>query len=423
MKLNLNNFEKSLIAEISLKFEIDTLEYIDELDRLVDGMSNLKGTLKRGKLRHRNRKEIHRIQSAIEAVRFIKRKSERRIAKKQMLTEGGAKVPHENQANLDPNVVTQSVSLYEDLMRLFNEYLSSIEKTHIKLVKPVGSTAYYKEDLEQDSKVVYGDIDYLVSLPSAQSKDSLGNERKDQASIEREYTKHFLDFLRSSAPKYVDLELTGDISPTMVILTLGDGKKVQVDLIATVDKYTKWMETRWVPERGIKGYIAGNLYKALGDTLLLTIGDQGVLARIKDGKRVSSKNRGKNVTFTQVSTSPKTFFKDIVSYISGDSAIISPNLTLSQGMNPDMILISDIAKGILNIAENLQNNNSLPVRFSNSSEMLEEVLARFKIAIDASVEKKAKGTASGNKMSKEKINKLVKMNAEQYNNVKNEFNL
>jgi len=55
--------------------------------------------------------------------------------------------------------------------------------------------------------------------------------------------------------------------------------------------------------------------------------------------------------------------------------------------------------------------------------MLEEVLARFKIALDSSVAKKAKGTASGGKMTEDNINKLVKMNAEQYNNVKNEFNL
>ena len=51
--------------------------------------------------------------------------------------------------------------------------------------------------------------------------------------------------------------------------------------------------------------------------------------------------------------------------------------------------------------------------------MLEEVLARFKLNLDASVEKKSKNQ----NMTQEKLAKLVKMNSEQYNNVKNSFNL
>ena len=423
MKLNLKKFETALIKEISLKFEADTEEYLHELEDLIDSMSNLKSTLRKGKDRHKNRKEMHRIQSAIEAVRFLKRRSERNISKKQMLSEGGAKIPTDKKASLDPEVVTKTVALYGDLIRLFNEYLDSIEKPGVKLVRPVGSTAYYQEDLEQDSQIVYGDIDYLVSIPFIQDKENLGQSRKDQASVEREYTGHFLNFLKSSAPDYVDVELTGEVSPTMVILTLDNQKKVQVDLIPTIDEYSQWMETRWVPERGVKGYVSGNLYKSLGDTLLLTIGDQGVLARIKDGQRVSSKNRGRDVSFVQVSTNPLTFFKDIAEYMIEDGGSISQELEDTPGMNPERILISDIAKGIFHIAANLESNNALPERFTTSAEMLEEVLARFKIALDSSVAKKAKGTASGGKMTEDNINKLVKMNAEQYNNVKNEFNL
>ena len=207
----------------------------------------------------------------------------------------------------------------------------------------------------------------------------------------------------------------------MVVLTLPDGKKVQVDLIATVPKYRDWMLTRWVPERGVKGYVGGNLYKALGDILMLSIGDQGVLARTRDGKRVPSNRRGKDVQFTQVSKDPMTFFKDIVVYLAGDGAVLTSDLEENPGMNPSDIKIADIASGIKKIAINLESNSALPDGISDANQMLTKVLERFKSLLAGSVSKKAKPTSDGSKISDEKLNKLVKMNAEQYNNVENLF--
>ena len=420
MKINLSEFESYLLSEVSLKHEADTDEYIRELDDLIVSMRNLKDSLGRGPERLKHRKERHRLQGAIEAVRFLKRASERRLKKKDLLSEGGAKIPPGQGASLTPEVVVQASELYKGLIEDFNQYLSSKDLRPVKAIKPVGSTAYYREDLEEDSDVIYGDIDFLVSLPPADGGEDFGVSRKSQAAIKRNYEKEFLNFLKASPPGFVDVPLTGESSPTMVIINLDSGKKVQVDLIATTDRYEDWMQVRWVPERGVKGYVGGNLYKAFGDTLTLTIGDQGVIARIKDGNRVSSKQRGKDVKFIQVSSNPSTFFKDIVDYLVGAKEFeITQGLADSQGIAPDNITISGIADGIRAVAETLQGNGALPEKFNNSVEMLEEVLARFKLNLDASVEKKSKNQ----NMTEEKLTKLVKMNSEQYNNVKNSFNL
>ena len=428
MKITAGQFKRVLLSEINLTYEADTPEYINELDVLIDSMKSLKKSLRKGPNRLKHRKEMHRLQSAIEAVRFLKSKSERNFTRNQLISEGGKKVqnlPPDQRATLDPNIVTQAVTLYKDLMNEFNDYLSSRGMDRVIPDKPVGSTYYYQEDLEQGSDVIYGDIDYLVVLPPVMESD-LSSMRKDQAKTQRDYNAAFLDFLRSSPPHYVDVPLTGEVSPTMVVVELGDGKKIQIDLIATIPKYKEWMLTRWVPERGVKGYIGGNLYKAFGDSLTLTLGAQGVLSRILDGERVSSNKRGDDIEFIQVSVNPSTFFKDIVDYLAGEGADLSEDLQSFPGMDPDNILISDIAKGIKRVAENLEANSALPEKFSSSVEMLEEVLARFKLLTDASVEKKARGTEEEDHASEEKINmlnKLVKMNSEQYNNVKNEFNL
>jgi len=423
MQLTRSKLRKLILNEISFMYETETEEHINELEELIDSITNLKKTLRKGKDRIGHRKESARLQSAIEAIRYLKRKSERGLTKNQMLSEGGRKVPDSQRAKLTPEVVTQAVSLYNDLIELFNSYLAGLGKDPVNPIRPVGSTYYYQEDLESNSDIIYGDVDYLVSLPAPQSDINLGEFRKEQSRIEREYTELFLNFLRDTPPSYVDVKLTGDVSPTMVIVKLSDGKKIQIDLIATSPRYEDWMQTRWVPEKGIKGYVGGNLYKSFGDTLLLTIGDQGVLARIKDGERVSSRKRGKDVQFIQISSNPSTLFKDIALYLIGDNATLSEDLLSFPGMNRENILTSDIAKGIRRVAENLESNSSLPDRFVNSVEMLEEVLARFKIALDKTIEKKSKPSSAGETIPEEKINKLVKMNEGQYNSVRNEFGL
>lgn len=419
MKIGRRKLERIILREISLKHKADSEEYINELDELISSIGNLKNSLKtRSKSNRHYRKEAARLQSAIEAVRYLKRKSVR--TREKMLSEGGAKVPSSQSAQLVPQVVVQATEIYKDLMEKFNQFLLSKSLRPVNLIKPVGSTAYYQEDLAEDSDTVYGDIDYLVSIPSADGGENLSQSRKSQSSLNRQYENEFLNFLKSNPPQYVDVELTGEKSPTMVIINLNDGKKVQVDLIATTEKYEDWMQVRWVPERGVKGYIGGNLYKAFGDVLTLTIGDEGIIARIKDGERVTSKNRGKEVSFIQVSSNPSTFFKDIIDYLAGtNNAVISQDLDSSPGIKHDDIKISGIANGIRMVSENLESNGILPERFSTHKEMLEEVLARFKLNLDASIEKKAKNA----NMSDEKLNKLVKMNAEQYNNVKNKLNL
>ena len=423
MKLNVGYFEKCLLREVDFKNEAGTQEYINEIDRLINDMISLKNSLRSGKKRHFNRKESSKIQGAVEALRFLKRKAQRDLDR-QILSEGGKKISHlpkSQRASLSPEVVTQAVTLYKSLMEDFNRFLKRKGKSPVSPDKPVGSTYYYQDDLMDDTDVVYGDIDYLVVLPPPEDSSSLGKTRRDHAAIKRDYESEFLQFLKSSAPDYVDVELTGETSPTMVVVEIQDGRKIQIDLIATIPRYRDWMLTRWVPERGVKGYVGGNLYKAIGDVLGLSISDQGVLARLKDGKRVSSKTRGKDVEFVQVSSNPRTFFKDIVLYLAGENASIAEDLNSFPGMDPENILIVDIAKGVKRVAENLENNGSLPEGVGTSGEMLRVVLSKFSEALSASVAKKAKPNSEGGKITDEKLNALVKMNAEQYNNVENEF--
>ena len=55
--------------------------YLNEIDRLIDEISLIKKSLRSGVERHKFRKESHRLQSAIEALRFLKRTAKRKREK------------------------------------------------------------------------------------------------------------------------------------------------------------------------------------------------------------------------------------------------------------------------------------------------------------------------------------------------------
>ncbi len=51
--------------------------HVEDLENLIRELQRVKHSLRKGPDRHRNRKEMHRIQSAVEALRFLKRRAEK----------------------------------------------------------------------------------------------------------------------------------------------------------------------------------------------------------------------------------------------------------------------------------------------------------------------------------------------------------
>ena len=67
--------------------EYGSEEHVDELGALIVELQRVKQTLKSGPDRHKNRKEIDRIQKAIEAMRFLKRKAKRQFDRNLLVTD------------------------------------------------------------------------------------------------------------------------------------------------------------------------------------------------------------------------------------------------------------------------------------------------------------------------------------------------
>jgi len=269
-----------------------------------------------------------------------------------LLNEGGIK-SSKTDAGLTPEVVIRAIDVYNRVIADFNSWLSNMGEMPIRSVKPVGSVSYAQRDLQDKQGVIYGDVDYLVEFPMpASTKGNYTEVRKLENLTKRKYRNLFSKFLTSSdvTPEIdVDETLKDGGDPLMVILEAHPGILVQVDTVITFPDYSDWMSVRYTPQRGLKGYTMGKLYKALGDIFPVSIGTEGVIARTREGKLVSSRVR-KGVEMQVVSKSPKTFLIDLARYVAGDSEMpIHPDLLSHGGMTGEVTL-QKLAKGIKGFA-------------------------------------------------------------------------
>lgn len=328
------------------------------------------------------------------------------------LREGGLKLSPEHRSELNPQTVIEAEKKYLKFITDFNNWLQNKGYEPLDPVGLTGSSVYAPKDINDKDRqsVTYGDIDYLVSFPVEYTSPDLTSRRKEESETVRKYTDLIEEYLRSMKPAQVDVDKTLKSNPLMIIIKLPNGGFVQVDTVVTHPPYQEWMRGRYTPERGVKGYVTGNLYKALGDYFTLTIGTEGVLVRYKDGSRVSSKVRS-GVKFKSVSTNFQTFLLDIARYIAGSDITPDPLLRQFPGLDPESVSVSSLARGIVGLARTLESEGIL-----TASEMLTRIYESFVSGMEENV---------GRKLSKDitqaQQEKMLKINQEQSKIVKDIF--
>jgi len=295
---------------------------------------------------------------------------------------GGLKLLPEHRRDLTPSLVREAGSVYREFLKGFNDWLCSRDKAPLEPIRPTGSSTHAERDIVDRPGATYGDIDYLVSFPVNYVGNDLNERRKREAAAVREYTHLLTEYLTAVRPPMVDVDLTACGTPFMIIVKVLSGGLAQVDTVITHPAYSEWMKGRYTPERGTKGYVTGNLYKALGDYLILTIGTEGVIARLKDGQRVSSKFRA-GVTCHPISTDFRNFLRDIADYVIEGTYAADPLLEQHPGLNPDDVNISELAYGIVGLARTMERAGDV-----DSAEMLTTIHQSFVEGMDENVGRK-----------------------------------
>jgi len=408
----LRNLIRETVSSLNEKkqHEYGSVGHINELDNLIDELMNLKHSLRKGPSRLKYRKEMHRLQDAIGAIRYLKNVARREGIKKGLLSEGGLKAPGlTGSVNLDPSTVSDAIKSYSSAIEMWNAHLSSKNLDPVTLIGPVGSSAYYGSDPPETS---YGDVDYLVSFP-IQTDDTMSQDdiRARENEVKRQYEGELRTFLNQShdVERYVNTEASNRGSPYLLIVKLPDGRHVQVDTIITFPTYSQpsgeqsdsqWMPARWTPERGLKGYTIGNLYTALGNYFNMSIGDRGVTAKMRSGERVPSRMR-KGTKLSSISKNIRTFLIDIARELGGDDIVENELLLRYPGMNPENIKIKDLAAGIAGLALTLADNKII----NSHDKMLRDILDLYESGLRKNVDSKL---SMG--LSSEKYDNLLKLN-------------
>lgn len=339
----------------------------------------------------------------------IKLRELRSLIRNSLIKEGGLKLPQEKRRDLTPSLVKRTAATYIDFIHSWNAWLAGRGEVPVKPVGLSGSSTYADMDLKDNPDQIYGDVDYLVSFPVSYTSGEFANKRKANAETEKKYSSLLAQFISTTKPKQLDPELSLSGSPLQVIVDLGNDVLVQVDTTITHPEAENWMKGRYTPERGVKGYVTGKLYKALGDYLGLTIGTEGVLVRTKDGKRVLGNVRA-GVDIRRISTNFQTFLLDIAGYLAPE---VEPNTFLSKypGLQHDNVNITDLALGIVGLAKTLDEAG-----LYREEELLASVLANFEEGLADAVDTKV-----ARNINPEKQAKLLQLNDEQLQRVQRVF--
>lgn len=238
---------------------------------------------------------------------------------KEMFSEGGWRSTATQSTIITPKKVSNILSTMNKFVSEFNAYsnLPPIESNG-----PVGSAMYYKQDLKKDD-VEYGDIDIQIILPEE------SNDRTSQLASNKKYSEKIIQFIQEKKPSYIYPNFQDkDFGTGYLIFNVG-GEKIQVDLVLSYKVSSEWTKIRTTPEKGLKGFVTGNLLSALSDALNVVLGSNtNPYINTIDGKVASSliKTNAKPVFF-----SPNQVFLDILKFYGNLAGVSKVNSSVLQG--------------------------------------------------------------------------------------------
>jgi hypothetical protein len=291
------------------------------------------------------------------------------------LNEGGWTSKKTQSTRVTPEVLKKADVYVQKMIQDFAQWLKSTypDSAPLIAVRPVGSGIYYEKDLEEAPEKVYGDIDYLIQYPVfADAVD----KRKAETQAVRWYNQQLFNFLADTTYPGVVIEESKGAEGGSAVLIVEVEKDIyiQVDMVVTHEEYSGWALDRFTPIRNIKGFVSGNLYSAMADTLMISMGDRGARAKLQSGALVPFKTR-KDVEEVAISLDFKTLFTDILQFFCKMKGV-APIETAVPGINTGNLSLGAIANGISSLVDALDRNGLLDgktLSYTNPADMKAQI--------------------------------------------------
>jgi hypothetical protein len=317
----------------------------------------------------------------------------------QFLFEGGWATAKTQGTVITPNVIAEIVKLMKDLTTKFNQHLEKEALPPLDFTQPIGSGTWWSDDLQNHPDKTYGDVDYMVAYPTL--KISGKGEREDEVATVKLYNKTLLDWLDSSKLSYIDPKETREISSdssVKLLMILNEDQYIQIDLVVTHTEYKEWSIFRYIPERNVKGFVMGNMYKSFSNLLELSIQPRGVRAKFINDVMVPYSKR-KGAIEKLISLSAENFMMDIAKFFWEQSGTDkpfqpAPSLQSWKGMDYHNPRFEDLCGGIRGVADTLEQLGEFGtiLKYKSSREFLQAVVNEYTIIM--------KGTANSTKFAK-----------------------
>lgn len=270
----------------------------------------------------------------------------------EFVSEGGWDTKATQSTVITPATVKLGLSKIEDLVKGFNGFLAKKGIPEIRVGSPTGSSAYHDVDPEDQ---IYGDIDLQIVVPHTED-----TEGKTTSQVQGYWYRLLDEYIKSSRPSYVH----PDSEPGHPIVSIGDDKWVQVDLMPHPEPLEKWGRYRVTPERGVKGLLMGNMFSVLGELLKMSIQHAGVQFKVRDRVKQPYSTTRKDYELVTLTTDIENFVKDIFDHeyseITGKDpkgATVDPMLAQNPGVATDEIKISRLVDAVKGLAKSFDAND------------------------------------------------------------------
>lgn len=269
-----------------------------------------------------------------------------------IVKEGGWDTKATQGTVINPSTVKVALRTAEKLIAGFNYFLQRKDIPAIRMGAPTGSSAYHTVDPEDK---IYGDIDLQIVVPELPDL-----QGKTTAQIQGYWYKLLDEYIKGANLDFIHPESEAGHP----ILSVGDDKWVQVDLMPHPKPLETWGRYRVTPERGIKGLLNGNMFSVLGELLTMSIQHAGVQFKVRDKVKQPYTTTRKDYELVTLSTNIETFVKDIFdheySLITGkkpETAAIDPLLKAHPGSNINDVKIQNLVNAVKGLANSFALND------------------------------------------------------------------
>jgi hypothetical protein len=241
---------------------------------------------------------------------------------REVIAEGGWDTKATQATVITPATVKTALPKVEKLISGFNYWLSQRNLEPVRVGAPTGSSAYH--DVDPEDKI-YGDIDLQIVVPETED-----TEGKTTSQVQGYWYKLLDEYIKSANLEYIHPES----EPGHPIVSIGDDKWVQVDLMPHPKPLEKWGRYRVTPERGMKGLLMGNMFSVLGELLMMSIQHAGVQFKVRDKVKQPYSTTRKDYELVTLSTDIETFVRDIFDHLAELQKIKNPKVDPLLAANP-----------------------------------------------------------------------------------------